>query len=149
MADPVVIVSAARTPIGGFQGDFASLAAPQLGAVAIRAAVERAGEDRLDRAGQRQLRPCSTKGSGATGGDAGLIRHTDYETAFAVQINHIAVPSLMASRAMMISSSVGMMRSFTRLLAVLMQRRPASLAFGSSSVPSQASRAATRARIPG
>ena len=43
MADPVVIVSAARTPIGGFQGDFASLAAPQLGAVAIRAAVERAG----------------------------------------------------------------------------------------------------------
>jgi acetyl-CoA C-acetyltransferase len=43
MTDPIVIVSAARTPMGGFQGDFASLAAPQLGAVAIRAAVERAG----------------------------------------------------------------------------------------------------------
>lgn len=43
MSDPIVIVSAARTPMGGFQGDFASLAAPQLGAVAIRAAVERAG----------------------------------------------------------------------------------------------------------
>jgi acetyl-CoA C-acetyltransferase len=43
MSDPVVIVSAARTPMGGFQGDFASLTAPQLGAVAIRAAVERAG----------------------------------------------------------------------------------------------------------
>jgi acetyl-CoA C-acetyltransferase len=41
--DPIVIASAARTPIGGFQGDFASLAAPQLGAVAIRAALERAG----------------------------------------------------------------------------------------------------------
>jgi acetyl-CoA C-acetyltransferase len=41
--DPVVIVSAARTPMAGFQGDFASLAAPQLGAVAIAAAVERAG----------------------------------------------------------------------------------------------------------
>ncbi|PWB42306.1 MAG: acetyl-CoA C-acyltransferase [Rhodocyclales bacterium] len=41
--DPVVIVSAARTPMGGFQGDFASLAGPQLGAVAIKAAVERAG----------------------------------------------------------------------------------------------------------
>ena len=41
--DPIVIVSAARTPLGGFQGDFASLAGPQLGAVAIRAAVERAG----------------------------------------------------------------------------------------------------------
>jgi acetyl-CoA C-acetyltransferase len=43
MADPIVIVSAARTPIGGLLGDFASLAAHQLGAVAIRAAVERAG----------------------------------------------------------------------------------------------------------
>ncbi len=41
--DPVVIVSAARTPIGGFLGDLKSLAAPELGAVAIRAAVERAG----------------------------------------------------------------------------------------------------------
>jgi acetyl-CoA C-acetyltransferase len=41
--DPVVIVSAARTPMGGFQGELKSFAAPQLGAVAIRAAVERAG----------------------------------------------------------------------------------------------------------
>ena len=41
--DPVVIVSAARTPLGAFQGDFAALSAPQLGAQAIRAAVERAG----------------------------------------------------------------------------------------------------------
>jgi acetyl-CoA C-acetyltransferase len=41
--DPVVIVSAARTPIGGLLGDFAGLAAWELGAVAIRAAVERAG----------------------------------------------------------------------------------------------------------
>jgi acetyl-CoA C-acetyltransferase len=42
MADSVVIVSAARTPIGGLLGDFASLQASELGAVAIRAAVERA-----------------------------------------------------------------------------------------------------------
>ena len=41
--DPVVIVGAARTPMGGFQGDFASLTASELGAVAIKAAVERAG----------------------------------------------------------------------------------------------------------
>jgi acetyl-CoA C-acetyltransferase len=40
--DPVVIVSAARTPMGGFQGELKSFAAPQLGAAAIRAAVERA-----------------------------------------------------------------------------------------------------------
>ena len=43
MNDPIVIVSAARTPIGGLLGDFATLAAHQLGAVAIKAAVERAG----------------------------------------------------------------------------------------------------------
>jgi len=41
--DPVVIVSAARTPMGGFMGDLKSLAAPELGAISIRAAVERAG----------------------------------------------------------------------------------------------------------
>ena len=41
--DPIVIVGAARTPMGGFQGDFSSLTASELGAVAIRAAVERAG----------------------------------------------------------------------------------------------------------
>ncbi len=43
MLDPIVIVSAARTPIGGLLGDFASVTAVQLGATAIRAAVERAG----------------------------------------------------------------------------------------------------------
>ncbi len=43
MQDPIVIVGAARTPMGAFQGDFASLTASELGAVAIRAAVERAG----------------------------------------------------------------------------------------------------------
>jgi acetyl-CoA C-acetyltransferase len=41
--DPIVIVSAARTPIGGMLGDFASVAAWQLGAAAIGAAVQRAG----------------------------------------------------------------------------------------------------------
>ena len=46
--DPIVIVSAARTPIGAFQGDFKDLAAPELGAAAIRAALERTG---LARAG--------------------------------------------------------------------------------------------------
>ncbi len=45
MQDPIVIVGAARTPMGAFQGDFASLSAYELGAVAIRAAIERAGID--------------------------------------------------------------------------------------------------------
>jgi acetyl-CoA C-acetyltransferase len=43
MSDPIVIVSAARTPMGSFQSDFASLAAHDLGGVAIQAAVQRAG----------------------------------------------------------------------------------------------------------
>lgn len=41
--DPIVIVGLARTPMAAFQGDFASMTAAQLGAVAIKAAVERAG----------------------------------------------------------------------------------------------------------
>jgi len=43
MNDPIVIASAARTPIGGMLGDFTSVQAPQLGAAAIKAAVTRAG----------------------------------------------------------------------------------------------------------
>ncbi len=41
--DPVVIVNGARTAMGGFQGSLSGLTAPQLGAAAIRAAIERAG----------------------------------------------------------------------------------------------------------
>src|SRR3989475_7548532 len=40
--DPIVIVAAARSPMGAFQGELKGFAAPELGAAAIRAAVERA-----------------------------------------------------------------------------------------------------------
>ena len=43
ITDPIVIVGAARTPMGGFQGDFSSLSAHDLGGAAIKAAVDRAG----------------------------------------------------------------------------------------------------------
>jgi len=43
MSDPIVILGAARTPMGGFQGDFSSLSAHDLGGAAIKAAIERAG----------------------------------------------------------------------------------------------------------
>jgi acetyl-CoA C-acetyltransferase len=43
MNDPIVIVSAARTPIGAMLGEFSAIPAAQLGAVAIKAAVARAG----------------------------------------------------------------------------------------------------------
>ncbi|EWY41457.1 acetyl-CoA acetyltransferase [Skermanella stibiiresistens SB22] len=50
--DPIVIVAAARTPLGRFQGDLAAVSAPQLGAHVIRAALARAGlaPDRIDEA---------------------------------------------------------------------------------------------------
>ncbi|WP_315809584.1 acetyl-CoA C-acyltransferase [Pseudomonas sp. C9-3] len=52
MNDPIVIVSAARTPMGGFLGDFKDVTAATLGAAAIRAAVERArlGAEEVDEA---------------------------------------------------------------------------------------------------
>ena len=43
MTDSIVIVGAARTPMGSFQGDFSALAAHDLGGAAIKAAVQRAG----------------------------------------------------------------------------------------------------------
>jgi acetyl-CoA C-acetyltransferase len=43
MSDPIVIVGAARTPMGSFQGDFSTLSAHDLGGAAIAAAVQRAG----------------------------------------------------------------------------------------------------------
>ena len=44
-SDPIVVVGAARTPIGGFLGALKDVAAPALGAAAIRAALARAGLD--------------------------------------------------------------------------------------------------------
>ncbi len=41
--DPIVIIGAARTPMGGFQGDLTALSAPQLGTAAIQSAIQRAG----------------------------------------------------------------------------------------------------------
>ena len=43
LQDPIVIIGAARTPIGSFQGELKEAAAPELGATAIRAALERSG----------------------------------------------------------------------------------------------------------
>ena len=63
MSDPIVIVSAARTPIGGLLGDFASLAAWELGGVAIRAAVERSGVP-ADRIGEVLMGNCLMAGQG-------------------------------------------------------------------------------------
>ena len=42
-ADSIVIVGAARTPLGSFQGKLKSVTAPELGSAAIRAALDRSG----------------------------------------------------------------------------------------------------------
>lgn len=63
MSEPVVIVSAARTPIGGLLGDFSALAAWELGAVAVKAAVERAGVP-LDAIDEVLLGNCLMAGQG-------------------------------------------------------------------------------------
>ncbi len=47
-SDPIVILSYARTPMGGMQGALADVAATDLGATAVKAAVERAGVDGAD-----------------------------------------------------------------------------------------------------
>jgi len=63
MSEAIVIVSAARTPMGSFQGDFAALAAHDLGGAAIRAAVERAGVP-ADAVGEVLMGNCLMAGQG-------------------------------------------------------------------------------------
>src|SRR5687768_9787715 len=63
MSESIVIAGAARTPMGGFQGDFSALAAHDLGGVAIRAAVERAGVP-ADSVGEVLFGNCLMAGQG-------------------------------------------------------------------------------------
>jgi acetyl-CoA C-acetyltransferase len=63
MSESIVIVGAARTPMGGFQGDFSSLAAHDLGGVAIKAAVQRAGVS-ADSVGEVLFGNCLMAGQG-------------------------------------------------------------------------------------
>jgi len=63
MSESIVIVGAARTPMGGFQGDFSSLSAHDLGGVAIKAAVERAGIS-ADSVGEVLFGNCLMAGQG-------------------------------------------------------------------------------------
>jgi acetyl-CoA C-acetyltransferase len=63
MAESIVIVGAARTPMGSFQGDFATLAAHDLGGAAIKAAVQRAGIS-ADAVGEVLFGNCLMAGQG-------------------------------------------------------------------------------------
>jgi acetyl-CoA C-acetyltransferase len=61
MKDDVVIVSATRTPVGAFNGAFASLPAHELGKIAIKAALDRAGVE-APRVSEVRASPCAWKG---------------------------------------------------------------------------------------
>lgn len=63
MAESIVIVGAARTPMGAFQGDFAPLSAHDLGGAAIKAAVQRAGIS-ADAVGEVLFGNCLMAGQG-------------------------------------------------------------------------------------
>src|SRR3954468_19894590 len=63
MSESIVIVGAARTPMGAFQGDFAALAAHALGGAAIKAALERAGVP-ADAVGEVLFGNCLMAGQG-------------------------------------------------------------------------------------
>ena len=63
MSDPIVIVGAARTPMGAFQGDFSSLSAHDLGGAAIKAAMERSGV-KPDAVGEVLFGNCLMAGQG-------------------------------------------------------------------------------------
>ena len=91
MSDPIVIVSAARTPIGGLLGDFANLAAWELGGVAIRASVERSGVP-AERIGEVLMGNCLMAGQGQAPArqamrHAGLPDATGAVTEFTVVAN--------------------------------------------------------------
>ena len=70
MAESVVIVGAKRTPIGSFQGQFASVTASQLGSVAIKAAMAEAGIEGSD-VEDAHYGLCAARRSGSGPGAAG------------------------------------------------------------------------------
>ena len=95
-SDPIVILSYARTPMGSFQGALAGVSATELGATAVKAAVERAGHHRRAGGqgvhGQRASRR-SRPGPGAPGGD----RRGAAQLGRAVTINKVCGSGMQAA----------------------------------------------------
>src|SRR3954466_10820245 len=82
IADPVVIVSAARTPLGRFQGDLASVPASTLGGHAIRAALKRASlsPEQIDEVLMGCVLPAGQAPAGQGARHAGLLDATGATT---------------------------------------------------------------------
>src|SRR5574337_2169307 len=96
MSESIVIVSAARTPIGGMLGEFASLAAWELGAVAIAAAVERAhiAKDAIDDVLMGNVLPT---GQGQAPARQAMIKAGLLQSTGAVTLNKVCGSSMRAT----------------------------------------------------
>ncbi|MBU2235845.1 thiolase family protein [Patescibacteria group bacterium] len=92
---PVVIVGAARTPIGAFQGGLSTMTAPQLGAVAIKAALERAGVP-ADRVDEVIMGNVLSAGVGQAPARQAAIAAGIPASAHAMTINKVCASGLMA-----------------------------------------------------
>ena len=111
MSEAIVIVSAARTPIGGMLGDFASLAAYQLGAVAIKAAVERAGVPR-DAVDEVLMGNCLMAGQGQAPARQALLGAGLPQSAGAVTLSKMCgsgMRTMMFAHDMLVAGSADVM----------------------------------------
>ena len=111
MSDTIVIVSAARTPIGGMLGDFSALSAWELGAVAIKAAVERARVpgDAVD---EVLVGNCLMAGQGQAPARQAVRRAGLPDSAGAVTLSKMCgsgMRSLMFAHDMLLAGSAGVM----------------------------------------
>ena len=97
MAD-AVIISAVRTPIGKFQGSLKSLSAPELGAIAVRAAVERAGltPGRVDEVDEVIMGNVVSAGLGQNPARQAALRANLPPTVAAMTINKVCGSGLKA-----------------------------------------------------
>jgi acetyl-CoA C-acetyltransferase len=96
MSESIVIVGAARTPMGAFQGDFASLAAHDLGGAAIKAAVERAGVSG-DAIGEVLFGSCLMAGQGQAPARQALLKAGLPKSTGAVTLSKMCGSGMMAT----------------------------------------------------
>jgi len=125
MSDSIVIVSAVRTPIGGMLGDFAALAAWELGAVAIRAAVERAGVpgDAVDEA---LVGNCLMAGQGQAPARQAVRRAGLPDSAGAVTLSKMCgsgMRAMMFAHDMLLAGSADGMESMTNAPHLMFARK--------------------------
>ena len=96
MPESIVIVGAARTPMGGFQGDFSALAAHDLGGAAIKAAVERAGIP-ADSVGEVLFGNCLMAGQGQAPARQALFKGGLPKSAGAVTLSKMCGSGMKAA----------------------------------------------------